>query len=81
MEAIKTNLQAFWLSYHVLLLLTEKKKWNQDTYLCSSNATSICSLARWLKKNMQPVEDLQWVTQRLSVFGQLSPLDFAEGRV
>lgn len=40
-------------------------------YFLDNTIVSICSLARWLKRNMQPTEDLKSVIQKLSVFGPI----------
>lgn len=40
-------------------------------YFLDNTTTSICSLARWLKRNRQPAEDLHSVIQKLSVFGPI----------
>lgn len=40
-------------------------------YFLDTTTASICSLARWLKRNMKPTEDLQSVIQKLSVFGPI----------
>lgn len=46
-------------------------KMKVSVYFLGNTTAPICSLARWLKRNMQPTEDLQSVIQKLSMFGPI----------